>query len=346
MTQKITNFVAQWEANNSTFAEEFSGVISVTGKDGTIYEKVQGVRNKGESLPNERDTAFGIASGGKLFTAVATCQLIEQGYFTLDSKIVAILPHDLGTVDKETTVLHLLTHSSGIADYLDFDTSEEENTFFNTHPVSTWASSIAYLPFFNTRPNAFALGSKTDYSNSNFILLGLIIEAVSGKSYHEYINKNIIAPLNMTHTGFYATNNLPANTAVGYAWDKHQEIFVGNCFRLPVVGAGDGGLYTTATDMTLFWNGLFQGKLLSQDMLKQFLTPRTWYDDIEGNIGLGVFINERNGKTIYWHDGADAGVGFHTAYFPDTGNVMTVFSNFAIKIIDFCDQLMTLLANS
>jgi len=343
--QKIETFITDWANANNGFVKDFSGVISVSGKDDIIYEKVQGLRNKAEGLPNQINTAFATASGTKLFTAVAICQLIDQGKLTLESKIRDILPHDLNTIDADTRVFHLLTHSSGIRDYLDFDDKESETRFYDAHPVNKWTSNEFYLPLFNQRPSVFPLGSKADYSNSNFILLGLIIETVSGESYHTYIKQNIIEPLNMVHTGFYTTNNLPANTAIGYAWDKKLEEFVGNYFRLPIIGAGDGGAYTTAADMRLFWDGLFQGKLLSKNILDQFLTPRTRFDDIDGHFGLGVFVIERNGETIYWHDGGDYGVNFHTAYFPSTGIVMTVLSNFGIQLLKFNDNLMSLLVS-
>ena len=343
--QKIETFIIDWEKTNDTFAQEFSGVISISGKDGIIYEKARGFRNRGEGLPNELTTAFGTASGTKMFTAVAICQLIEQGKLTLESKIKDILPHDLKTINAETTVFHLLTHSSGIADYLDFDDKESEDNFFDAHPVNKWTTNEYYLPLFNTRPNVFELGSKSDYSNSNFILLGLIIETISKENYHAYINQNIIEPLQMTRTGFHATNNLPANTAIGYMWVKETGEFVGNYYRLPIIGAADGGIYTTAADMRLFWSGLFGGKLLSKNMLDQFLTPRTKFDDIDGHFGLGIFVSERNGETIYWHDGGDAGVSFHTAYFPATGYTMTVSSNVAIKMLKFNDSLMSLLVS-
>ena len=342
--QKIDTFVTNWENANETFAQDFSGIISVSGKDGIIYEKVRGFRNRGEGLPNEPTTAFATASVGKLFTAVAICQLVDQGKLTLEAKIKDILPHNLGTIDAETTVIHLLTHSSGIADYLEFKDRESKEKFFDAHPVNKWTSNEFYIPLFNNLPSKFALGSKADYSNSNFILLGLVIEAISKEGYHDYIMQNIIKPLGMERTGFYATNNLPANTAIGYAWDAQINEFVGNHFRLPVVGAADGGIYTTATDMRLFWDGLFQEKLFSKSILDEFLTPRMVFDDIDGHFGLGIFVSEICGETIYWHDGSDYGVSSHTAYFSSTGNVMTMFSNAAIKVMDFNNGLMALLA--
>ncbi|MCL1786650.1 MAG: beta-lactamase family protein [Defluviitaleaceae bacterium] len=334
--EKIESIFATWKD-----ADIFSGVISLSDKTGVIYEKVQDFRNRGEQLPNQVDTAFGIASGGKLFTAAAICQLIDQGKLSLDSKIGDILPQDLKNIDKNITVFQLLTHSSGIADYLEFDDDKAaERQFYIDHPVSQWTSNAFYLPFFNEKPSVFEPGSKMDYSNSNYILLALMIEAVSGEDYHRYITEHIIKPLDLTRTGFHATNNLPGNTAVGYTWDVNIEAYVGNNFLLPIIGAGDGGLYTTAGDMVKFWTGLFAGKLFSQEMLTQFLTPRVVFEDIDGHIGLGVFITEKDGETIYWHDGSDYGVGFHSAYCPATGKVLTILSNKGTALLDFAESLM------
>jgi len=337
--QKIEDIFNQWDD-----AEDFSGVISVSNKGAAVYEKVCGFRNRGEKLPNERGTAFGTASGTKLFTAAAICQLIDRGKLALDDKIWDILPRNLKSIDKGITVFHLLTHSSGIADYLDFEDKESEELFYDKHPVNKWTSNEFYLPLFNELPSRFKPGKKADYSNSNFILLGLIIEALTGENYHAYMAENVFKPLGLTGTGFYATNNLPADTAVGYAWDGRLEEYVGNYFRLPVIGAADGGLYTTVDDMALFWKGVFDGKLFSQSILEQFLTPRTVFEDIDGRFGLGVFVSEMQGKAVYWHDGGDYGVNFCTAYCPDTGNVLTILSNVGVDILGFSEEMVGLIA--
>jgi len=336
---KLEKIFTEWDD-----ADDFSGVISITQKGTTVYEKVDGFRNRGEELPNQIDTAFGIASGTKLFTSTAICQLIDQGKISLESKLHDLLTHDLGNIPKEVTVLHLLSHSSGIADYLDFNSKEEKIQFFDTHPVNLWTSNEYYLPLFSNKPPAFALGEGADYSNSNFILLGLIIEAVSGMGYREYVMENIIKPLGLTRTGFHATNNLPANTAVGYAWDSKAEVYVGNYFRLPIIGAADGGLYTTAGDLEKFWTALLGGKLYSSKMLEEVLTPRGVFEDIGGHFGLGIFVSEKDGKKVYWHDGGDYGVGFCTAYFPGNESVLSILVNVSVDLLSLSDEMIEAVA--
>ena len=341
-TQVIENIFNNWSD-----AQKFSGVISVSNDDGVIYEKVQGFRNIEEQLPNEADTMFGIASGGKLFTAVAICQLIDQGKLALDSRVCDVLPHNLGTIDKEITVLHLLTHTSGVSDYFDVidDDNEEASTadFFVKYPVHTLTTIEAYLPLFIELPSKFKAGEKAEYSNSNFILLGLVIEAISGEKYHDYMEGHIFKPLNLTRTGFYKTNRLPYNTAIGYIWEAESDDYdVANTFWLPVIGASDGGLYTCGADMAAFWKGIFSKQLFSEDMLRQFLAMRSQEGD--DHFCLGVIANKMDQGMIYYHDGADWGVRFHSVYFPKTKITATFFANRGgIKVRGFMNELIPLL---
>ena len=342
ITQKIEKIFYECEE-----AEKFSGVISISNTNGIIFEKVGGLRNIGEKLPNNADTAFGIASGTKLFTAVAACKLLDQKKLSLDSKIRDILPYELKAVGKDTTVFHLLTHSSGIADYLndvvDFEDDSSIESFYAKYPVHTWKTLEFYLSLFNELPNKFTLGAEARYSNSNFILLGLIIETITGENYHSYILQNIIKPLGLKHTGFYPTNSLPANTAIGYIEDKASKKLVGNFFYISIIGCADGGLYTTSKDMELFWRGVMDGRLFSKSILNKFLTPHTVYEDIKGHFGLGVFIEEKEGKKIYSHSGSDFGVSFQTTHIPHNGVVLTILSNVEMDIWNFVYRVMPVL---
>ncbi|MCL2371949.1 MAG: beta-lactamase family protein [Defluviitaleaceae bacterium] len=197
-----------------------------------LFRKAHGFRNRGEGLPNNIDTSFTIASGTKLFTAAAVCILVDQGRLSLDSKICELLPHDLKNIDKNITVFHLLTHSAGVADYLNdalnFDDDAAMERFYAAYPVHTWTTHEFFLQLFCRLPGKFAPGERASYSNSNFILLGLIIEAVTGGGYREFVMANVAQTLGLANTGFYATNNLPANTAIGYMLGKQQNELVGN----------------------------------------------------------------------------------------------------------------------
>ena len=324
-------------------------MIYISGKKGALYEKVQGFRNRAEQLPNQLDTAFAIASGTKLFTAVAICSLIDQGKLALESKVWEVLPYDLKNISKEVTIFHLLTHTSGIKDYLNEGPWDWENSYgiFDPYPAHQWTSTDFYLPLIKELASNFEPGAKQSYSNSGFILLGLVIEALSGKSYHDYIKDHVIKPLKMKHTGFYATNNLPMNTAIGYIYDEKQKEFIANYFHVPIIGSPDGGLFTTGADMALFWKGVFSLQFFSKNMLDQFVTIHSNgdYGDWSWDYGLGVEIKEINGKKSYCHSGSDAGVTFYSIYFPEIETAITFLLNRSLDIYsgDFINKLTKLL---
>ena len=172
-----------WEDYYCT-ANDFSGVFSVSDNKGILFEKCCGFRNRSENLLNNIDTAFGIASGTKLFTGLGVCKLIDDKKLSLDDKLCDILPYDLGQIDKRVTIFHLLTHTSGIGDYIDeeADSGDEDQlqALYNKYPVYLWERLEYYLPMTTPIPAKFEPGARYGYSNSGFVLLGLIIEAVSG----------------------------------------------------------------------------------------------------------------------------------------------------------------------
>ena len=300
-----------WQSGDKT--ELFSGVFCVSTNEGVLFEKAQGFRNRSECLPNNTDTAFGIDSGTKLFTGLAVCKLLDKSGLSLSDKLWDIIPYDLGQIDKRVTVLHLLTHTSGIGDYLDEEAPnvyEQEQELCNKYPVYLWEKLEYYLQMITPLPPKFEPGLRFSYSNAGFIMLGLVIEAVSGKRYQQFVADEIIAPLGLVHTGFYRMDELPANTALGYIGETCS-----NIFKLPVVGGSDGGVFTCAKDLDTLWRALFAGRILSERMLKLFLSPHV----VRGNgksYGLGVYRYESKEDTAYYAVGGDFGVDFFTVYFP------------------------------
>ena len=209
--------------NKWSDADKFSGVFSISNDQSVICEKCQGFRNKSENLTNNIDTAFGIASGTKLFTGLSICKLIDEKKLSLNDKLCNILPYDLGQIDKRITIFHLLTHTSGVGDYLDEEAEDSDEQFqaLNIkYPVYLYEKLEYYLQMITHLPPKFEPGIRYGYSNAGFILLGLVVEVVSGLSYQEFVYNNIIVPSKLEHTGFYRTDALPANTAHGYMYDE------------------------------------------------------------------------------------------------------------------------------
>ncbi|MCL2057299.1 MAG: beta-lactamase family protein, partial [Oscillospiraceae bacterium] len=259
---------------------------------------------------------------------------------SLSDRIWDLLPFDLMRISKDVTVFHLLTHTSGIGDYIDEETSSGYNDIlklYDNRPVHKWDTLEFYLPMFGDLPAKFKPGERTGYSNAGFILLGLVIESVSKQAYHQYITENIILPLELSHTGFYRMNSLPGNTAFGYVYDEAREEYATNVLYMPIVGGSDGGIFTSADDLAKLWKGVFSDKIFSADMRGQFLMAH-------GGFGLGVYIKEQGKQKVYFTVGGDFGVDFFSAYFPQTGTVVSALGNTEKNTSPLLEQLTNTLA--
>ena len=329
--------------NNTINTEQFSGVFSASDTQGILFEACHGFRNRGEDLPVNRDTAFSIASGTKLFTALAVCKLVDQGHLKLSDLLWSILPGDLGRIDKRVTVYQLLTHTSGIGDYIDEeadDCTEQLLCLYQTHPIYLWEALSYYLPMITPLAPKFAPGERFSYSNAGFVLLGLVIEAVSGLSYQDFVQREIIRPLLLRHTGFYRADTLPPNTAMGYYQDETTGAWRANLFRLPIVGGSDGGLYTCADDLNTLWRAVFSGQVLSDTMLASFLQQHVSRRE-HYSYGLGVYRYDDAHRTAWYAVGGDFGVDFFTAYFPDQEIVASALGNTELNTFPVLRALLT-----
>ena len=328
---------------------DFSGVFSVSGTDGVINQYVNGYLNKAEKLPNTPETAFGIASGTKLFTGLSICKLIDGKKLSFEDKLYDLLPYDLGRIDRAVTVYHLLTHTSGVGDYIDEesdDCDEQLQKLYDNYPVQLWTRLEYYLQMIAPLSPKFSPGERYGYSNSGYILLGLIVEAVSGLPYQQYVEDFIIAPCNLAHTGFYHTDFLPANTALGYVKDNKTDEWRTNIFSLPITGGSDGGLYTCADDMDKLWRAIMSNNILSEEMTKAFLKSYVAISekDDKESYGLGVYHYENKGKKVHFAVGGDSGVGFCTAYYPKTGVVASCLVNTGwMSFYDLIGELLEVL---
>jgi len=326
MKDKVSKISKGWVADQKN---NFSGVLTVFNLDEILFNQTSGLRNKSEELPNTTDTAFAMASGTKLFTGIAVCKLIESGKLAIDTLLHDVVKHDLGQIDKRVTIRHLLTHTSGIGDYIDEDVDDMDElleALYAKYPPHLWTSMEYYLQMTINLPPKFAPGERYAYSNSGYVLLGLVVEAVSGKSYQRFVMDEIITPLNLTHTGFYRSDKLPANTAFGYLEDGRT-----NVHSLPIHGGSDGGLYSCAADLNKLWRAIFTGNVLGVEMLEAFLAPHieigTDDDESVESYGFGVYRYTVGDRKVHFAVGGDSGVGFLTAYYPHNNVSVSCFSN-------------------
>jgi len=337
------NIEKTWASWND--AHLFSGVFSVANEQGILFEKCCGFRNKSEDLPNDRNTAFGIASGTKLFTGLAICKLIDAGKLSLDDKLWDIVPFDLGQINKQISIHHLLTHTSGIGDYIDEENPnavEQMLALYKQYPVYLWERLEYYLPMITPLPQKFEPGVRFGYSNAGFVLLGLVVEAITGIPYQQFVSEEMIRPLNLLHTGFYRMDALPANTALGYTESAMPGQWQTNAFCMPIVGGSDGGLYTCAQDLSILWRAVFACCLFSEKTLQPFLKKQVVRSE-KKSYGLGVYRYDNGTDTAYYALGGDFGVDFFTAYFPQKGIVASALGNTEINTFPLLDALFSVI---
>ncbi len=305
--------------------EDFSGVVHMEKDKDTLILTQAGYANRAEKIANNIDTRFGIASGCKLFTAVAICQLVESGMLSFETKITDCLDYDFPNFDSEVTVHHLLTHSAGIPDYFDEDIMDDFEELWIKQPMYLLKELKDFLPMFQNKNMAFKPGERFHYNNAGFILLGLIVEKRTGVGFTDYIEENIFRRCEMNESGYFSLDRLPENTALGYI--EENGTWRTNTYSIPIKGGSDGGAYVSAPDMNKLWDGLFSYKLLGEPTTNMLLSshievkPYVYY-------GYGIWINKKENDVFKYHVmGYDPGVSFHSAFYPESGIKLSIPSN-------------------
>lgn len=311
---------------NTIMTEHFSGAVLVNKDGETLYEAAHGFANRSEEILNKPHTRFAMASGSKLFTAVAVCQLVERGCISYETRVQEWL--DLPEIEgfDAVTVHHLLSHTSGVPDYFDEEVMEDFEQLWMTTPMYYVKEPGDVLALFQNQPMKFKPGERFSYSNSGYVLLGLLIERVTGESFRDFIEKNIFQPSGMEHTGYYRMDQLPKHTALGYI-DEDDGQWRTNIYSVPIIGQPDGGAFTTLQDLDLFWHHFLQGTLLSEATTAAMLTPQAESDD-DDSYGYGIWIDIRNGEIFrHYIMGCDPGVSLLSFIYNKTGMRSHVLSN-------------------
>ncbi|MNB78917.1 Penicillin-binding protein 4* [compost metagenome] len=308
-------------------AAVFSGAFLVTNTALPAVTGAFGYANKADVTPNRADTRFGIASGCKLFTAIAVCQLVEQGKLSLVDKVMDVLDRTVfPQFSPDFTVHQLLTHSAGIPDYFDEETMEDFAELWTTRPMYRLRGLRDFVPMFCELPMISEPGTRFRYNNAGYILLGLLVEKLSGLTFTDYVEQQIFAACGMNDSGYFALDALPGNTAQGYIV-KEDGTHTTNIYSIPVKGGADGGAFVTAPDMLLLWEGLLQHRLLGPEMTALLLTPHI-HEDKDDYYGYGVWITKRDSGVYKYHVmGYDPGVSFHSAHYPASGTTAVVLCN-------------------
>ncbi|GAA5198353.1 serine hydrolase domain-containing protein [Microbacterium jejuense] len=308
--------------------DDYSGVLSVR-RDGDVRgEWAVGLADRTWGVPNTPETRFGLASGTKTFTALTVLSLVADGALSLETTAREILGDDLPLIADDVTVDHLMTHRSGIGDYLD---EEVDALAPMTVPVQQLDSTPAYLAVLDGFPTKFRAGERFSYCNGAFVVLAVIAERVSGTPFAELVAKRVFVPAGMTASTFPRSDALPPSTATGYKDDGRT-----NVFELPVVGTGDGGAHSTAADLHRFWLALTGGRLLPAELVAVATEPVT--PDTGDGMGYGRGIWLGDGDLIL--SGGDHGVTAVSRHDPRTGTTVTGLANIEVPMFARVAALM------
>jgi CubicO group peptidase (beta-lactamase class C family) len=298
--------VVQTYVQNKTFM----GSVLVARDAKVILNRGYGSANLEWNVPNTPTTKFRLGSITKQFTAASILLLEERGKLKLEDPIKMYLPDAPSAWDR-ITIFNLLTHTSGIPN---FTSLAEYKTLqlSDTPPAKTIATV-------RDRPLDFFPGEKMSYSNSGYILLGYVIEKITGASYEQFVRDNIFTPLAMKDSGYDSNSAIIERRAAGYSPSPSGPINAGYV-HMSIPHAA-GALYSTTEDLLRWEQGLFGGKVVSAASLKKMTTP------FKNNYALGVVVQTADGRTVISHGGGIEGFNTFLAYYPDDKLTVVVLSN-------------------
>ena len=289
---------------------QFMGTVLVARGEDVLFSKAYGFANLEWKIPNALDGKFRIGSVTKQFTAAAILLLEERGKLSTNDLVKKHYP-DAPAAWDQVTIYHLLTHTSGIPNFTSFP------DYMKTEPLPSTAEET--IKRFRDKPLEFKPGAEMRYSNSGYVLLGAVIEKVSGKSYADFLDENIFKPLGLKDTGYDVNRKVLTHRAAGYTPGPGGPQNAG-FIDMTVPGAA-GGLYSTVGDLHRWNRALFGHKLLSAASVKKMTTPP------KGDYALGIAVGEADGVRFFQHGGGITGFNCKLVYYPESQMTIVALSN-------------------
>lgn len=319
-------------------ADVFSGAV-LLAKDGVpVYKAAYGTANKDYNVPNKIDTKFNLGSMNKMFTAVAIAQLVEKGKLSFDDPLSKFIP-DFPDAEsaKKIQVKHLLSHTAGLGPYFTKRYQDmSRNKLRTVDDMMALAKQDEKL--------LFEPGSKWQYSNTGMLVLGKIIEIVSGQSYYDYVRENIYKPAGMLNTDAYELDKVNPNLAVGYhkTFTENGIVWSNNVFQHVMRGGPQGGGYSTVDDLLRFDQALRGGKLVSATMVKILTTPKPELNSPD--YGYGFMVNTAAGTA--GHSGGFLGIHSNLSMFMESGWTAIFMSNYSMAGVPVMEKMESLVKQS
>ncbi|HWP43003.1 MAG TPA: serine hydrolase domain-containing protein [Blastocatellia bacterium] len=307
--------------NKLARADVFSGAV-LLAKDGVpIFKGAYGLANKDFNAPNRIDTKFNLGSMNKMFTAVSIAQLVERGKLSFDDPLSKFLPDfpDKAAAEK-IRIKHLLTHTAGLGGYFSRAWQDSSRALYRTvDDMMKRAAADEKL--------LFEPGTRWQYSNTGMLVLGKVIEKVTGQSYYDYVRENITKPAGMVNTDCYELDKVNSNLAVGYdkQFTDDGVFFTNNIFAHVLRGGPQGGGYSTVEDLLKFDLALRSNKLVGADYVKLLLSAKPELNS--PNYGYGFQVDPE--LQIAGHGGGFIGISSNLDMFLGTGWTAIVMSNYS-----------------
>ena len=293
-----------------TANRQFMGSVLVAKGTDILLNKGYGSANLEWDVPNSPATKFRLGSITKQFTAASILLLQERGKLNVQDPVKKYMADAPAAWDK-ITIYHVLTHTSGIPSFTSFP------EYAKWEPFATTAAEE--LAWFRDKPLDFAPGEKWKYSNSGYVLLGYLIEKITGGSYEKFVRENIFTPLDMKDSGYDSNSAVIARRAAGYAPGKNGPQNAG--FINMTIPFAAGSLYSTTEDLLKWEQGLFGGKVLSAASLKTMTTP------YKNDYACGLAVETKDGRKVIEHGGGIEGFNTQLTYYPDDKLTVVVLAN-------------------
>ncbi|MEM1217088.1 MAG: serine hydrolase, partial [Bacteroidota bacterium] len=309
------------DAQLRTYLDEltdFSGTILVAQNDAVLLERAYGLAHREHQVPNQPDTRYNIASISKLITSIATLQLHERGLLDVEKTVGTYLPdYPNERVRDSVTLAHLLTHQSGLPPFYRADFLESDKRRY--HKVEDFWDLFVFDSL------RFSPGSQYEYAGGGFVVLGLIIEAVTGQEYYDYVEKAVFAKAGMTNALAVPIDSVIANRASGYTseWGE-KDYYTRNDLYLAKASPA-GGHYASARDLFQLTKALHDGTLLQPATRELLFTPRV--RGYNTRLGYGIDVDLRHFEQIMGHSGGWYGVRAELMDFQASGYTIIVLSN-------------------
>jgi CubicO group peptidase (beta-lactamase class C family) len=343
-----------WQPVASALAElagdtDFSGVALAVQGGEPVLEFTHGLADRSAATPVHAGTRFGLASLCKMFTAAAVLDAVGEGLLGLDTPVVELLPRARRprTLDPRVTPHHLLTHTSGMGDYAEEDEDlpgyvEDYASIWRDVPSSRMERVDDFLPLYTDLPPVDQPGTY-HYCNSGFLVLGAVLEEVTGEEFTARVTRRVLEPAGMVDSGYFRLDEPRPDLATGYLRGGPPDApWRSNVYSVPVVGGPDGGCFATARDVDRFLRAVADGSLLGPELTSLMRTPHVQAAG-EVSCGYGLFVRPDGS---FGHPGGDPGVRTASRHLPAQGLSLVLLCNGEDLVEEAWDLLLSAAASA